>query len=292
MFVIKTFLKYLRVSRPGLWFATIGMYLIPFSLYSRFWDNHLFWIGLFFVTFPLNFLVYGLNDFTNGKANSLNPRKGNFLFGAKLTKEEQKNLPWRICIVDIPILAYFFYAGGTDLFILVLFMFVVNILYNYKPFRLKDRPPLDILMQVGYVFVVLLSILLNDTPMLPWQTFIVLAIMAFAAHLAGEIMDIESDSLAKKKSTAILLGRKRAKYLLAALLLFEAFVLVVWFGDWVLGLLMATAFLWLLLDVFVFFKVKPYTPKQVRLFGISINILAYGTIFWVLYSESLLYPNF
>lgn len=285
-------LKSLKISRPGLWFPTIWIYLVPFQLASNFWEKPLFWVGLFFVTFPLNFLVYGLNDFTDGKADSLNPRKGNYLFGAKLSKEELTNVPWHICCVMVPFLAYFAYVGGVELFILLLFMIVINIIYNYKPFRLKERPPFEILIQVGYVFTALFSIQLNNLEMLPWQTMLYLTLFAFQAHIAGEIMDIEPDKLVGKKTTAVLIGRKKAKFLMLFLLLFEAYILKFWFDDWVLSGFLAVFSLWLILDIFVFFKEKPYSVKQMKIFGIAINISAILSMIWVLYSGNLLHPNF
>ncbi|MBT0606870.1 UbiA family prenyltransferase [Aequorivita echinoideorum] len=259
---------------------------------THFWEKPLFWIGLFFVTFPLNFLVYGLNDFTDGKADSLNPRKGNYLFGARLSKKELANVPWQISIVMIPFLAYFSYVGGVELFILLLFMVVINIIYNYKPFRLKERPPFEILIQVGYVFTALFSILLNDLEMISWQTFLYLTLFAFQAHIAGEIMDIEPDKLVGKKTTAVFIGRKKSKFLMLFLLLFEAYILKFWFNDWVLSSFLAAFALWLVLDVFIFFKNKPYTLKQMKIFGFAINISALISMAWVLYSGNLLHPNF
>ncbi len=285
-------LKSLKISRPGLWFPTIWIYLVPFQLASNFWEKPLFWVGLFFVTFPLNFLVYGLNDFTDGKADSLNPRKGNYLFGAKLSKEELTNVPWHICCVMVPFLVYFAYVGGVELFILLLFMIVINIIYNYKPFRLKERPPFEILIQVGYVFTALFSIQLNNLEMLPWQTMLYLTLFAFQAHIAGEIMDIEPDKLVGKKTTAVLIGRKNAKFLMLFLLLFEAYILKFWFDDWVLSGFLVAFSLWLILDIFVFFKEKPYSVKQMKIFGIAINISAILSMIWVLYSGNLLHPNF
>ncbi|WP_165586709.1 UbiA family prenyltransferase [Aequorivita vladivostokensis] len=285
-------LKSLKISRPGLWFPTIWIYLVPFQLASNFWEKPLFWVGLFFVTFPLNFLVYGLNDFTDGKADSLNPRKGNYLFGAKLSKEELTNVPWHICCVMVPFLAYFAYVGGVELFILLLFMIVINIIYNYKPFRLKERPPFEILIQVGYVFTALFSIQLNNLEMLPWQTMLYLTLFAFQAHIAGEIMDIEPDKLVGKKTTAVLIGRKNAKFLMLFLLLFEAYILKFWFDDWVLSGFLAVFSLWLILDIFVFFKDRPYSVTQMKIFGIAINVSAILSMIWVLYSGNLLHPNF
>lgn len=265
---------------------------MPFNLASNFWEKPLFWVGLFFVTFPLNFLVYGLNDFNDGKADSLNPRKGNYLFGAKLSKEELIDVPWHISYVMIPFLAIFSYFGGFELFVLLLFMVVVNILYNYKPFRIKERPPFEILIQVGYVFTALFSISLNNLEILPWQTLFYLTLFAFQAHIAGEIMDIEPDRLAGKKTTAVLIGRKKAKFLMLFLLLFEAYILKFWFDDWVLSSFLIVFALWLVLDIFIFFKDKPYTLIQMKIFGIAINVSAILSMIWVLYSGNLLHPNF
>lgn len=285
-------IRCLKISRPGLWFPTLWIYMVPFDLSSNFWQQPLFWLGLLFVTFPLNFLVYGLNDFTDGKADSLNPRKGNYLFGAKLSKKQLEPVFWQIAAVIIPFVALFSYLKGREMFLLLLFMIVVNILYNFKPFRLKERPPFEIFMQIGYVFTALFSILLNDLQMLPWQTLLYLSLFAFQAHIAGEIMDIEPDKLVGKKTTAVLIGREKAKFLMLFLLLIEAYILKFWFDDWILSGFLVAFSLWLILDIFVFFKDRPYTVKQMKIFGIAINLAAILSMAWVLYSGNLLHPNF
>ncbi len=128
--------------------------------------------------------------------------------------------------------------------------------------------------------------------MIPWQTLLYLSLFAFQAHIAGEIMDIEPDILAEKKTTAVLIGRKKAKFLMLFLLLFEAYILKFWFNDWVLSSFLAAFAIWLILDIFIFFKNKPYTLKQMKIFGIAINISAVLSMIWVLYSGNLLRPNF
>ncbi|MEP3209050.1 MAG: hypothetical protein ABJN95_07665 [Maribacter sp.] len=73
----------LKISRPGLWFPTVWIYLVPFGNQDNFWKSWMFWLGLFFVTFPLNYLVYGLNDYNDAEADAVNPRKGNFYLARK-----------------------------------------------------------------------------------------------------------------------------------------------------------------------------------------------------------------
>lgn len=282
----------LKISRPGLWFPTIWIYLVPFSVDSNFWEQPLFWIGLFFVTFPLNYLVYGLNDYNDHKADAFNDRKGNFLFGAKSSKAQLSLIPQKITLILLPFIVYFTFVSGFKMFLLLIFMILVNILYNFKPFRLKERPPFEIFIQVGYVATAFFSIVLNDLTFLPWQTIVYLCLFAFQAHVAGEIMDIEPDILTNKRTTATLIGRKKTKFLMLFLLIVETCILYFWFKDVVLASFLGVFSFWLILDIFLFFKDKPYSLVQMKIFGYAINISAILSMTWVLYSGKLLTPVF
>ncbi len=285
-------LQDLKISRPGLWFPTVWIYLVPFSLQDTFYLQPLFWVGLFFVTFPLNYLVYGLNDYNDLEADEVNERKGNYLFGAKASRKQLDTLPWKITLVMFPFMIYFTWIAGWKMLLLLVFMVVINLFYNFKPFRFKERPPFEIFIQVGYVFTVFFSLVLNDLPMISWQTLIYLSLFAFQAHIAGEIMDIEPDLLANKKTTATLIGRKNTKFLMLAILVTETFLLLYWFQDYVLSAFLAVFSVWLVLDIWIFFKDKPYTVPQMKFFGICMNIVALLSMAWVLYSGTLLAPKF
>jgi len=278
----------LKISRPGLWFPTIWIYLVPFSNQDQFWNTIPFWLGLFYVTFPLNYLVYGLNDYNDVSADAVNERKGNFLFGAKASKEELKSVLLKITVITIPFVVLFTVLSGLKMFLLLLAMILVNIIYNFRPFRIKERPPFEILIQVGYVLTAFFATTLNDLPDLPWQTVVYLSLFAFQAHIAGEIMDIEPDIKAGKRTTATLIKRKNAKLLMLFLLLSETFLLYFWFNDIVLAGFLLVFSLWLILDIFVLFKNKPYTLPQMKLFGLAINISAILSMIWVLYSGKLM----
>ncbi|MEZ4779792.1 MAG: UbiA family prenyltransferase [Flavobacteriaceae bacterium] len=285
-------LKDLKISRPGLWFPTIWIYLVPLGFLDNFWKEPLFWIGLFFVTFPLNYLVYGLNDYNDVASDAVNERKGNYLFGAKYTQEQLKYLPVKVTFIILPFILYFSFVSGWKMLLLLLFMVVINIIYNFKPFRFKERPPFEIFIQTGYVFVAFFSVVLNNLPSLPWQTIWYLSFFAFQAHIAGEIMDIEPDLLSKKRTTAALLGRKKSKILMLFLVFVEIYVLFFWFEDYILGGFLTIFSVWLLLDTFWLFKDKPYSVFQMKLFGIAMNLSAILSMIWVLYSGKLLHPTF
>jgi 4-hydroxybenzoate polyprenyltransferase len=282
----------LKISRPGLWFPTIWIYLIPFNLSDEFWLDPIFWLGLFFVTFPLNYLVYGLNDYNDVKADSVNTRKGNFLFGAKASKEVLRNLPKKIFIVLLPFIIGFTYLSGYKILLLLGLIILVNIVYNFSPFRIKERPPFEILIQVGYILTAYISIFLNNLSMLPWQTLVYLSLFAFQAHIAGEIMDIDPDRLAGKRTTATLIGRKNTKFIMLLLLIVESYLLFMWFQDYILSGFLGMFALWFLIDIFIVFKDRPYSLDQMKFFGIAINLSALLSMLWVLYSGKLINPVF
>lgn len=263
---------------------------MPFSLSQQFWQETNFWIGLLFVCFPLNYLVYGLNDYNDVKADAVNARKGNYLFGAKASQQQLKQVPIKTLVLLLPFVVYFSLQAGFKMFLLLLVMVLVNILYNFKPFRIKERPPFEILIQTGYVLTAVFSVWLNRLEMLPWQTLVYLSLFAFQAHIAGEVMDIEPDRLAQKHTTATFLGRKRTKILMLLLLTSETVLLAYWFKDYVLAGFLGLFSLWLVLDVWVFFKEKPYTLSQMKFFGYAINLSAILSMIWILYSGKLLQP--
>ena len=105
-------------------------------------------------------------------------------------------------------------------------------------------------------------------------------------------MDIEPDMKANKRTTATVIGRKKTKYLMLFLLLLEVYVLIFWFRDYVLAGFLAVFSIWLILDVFILFKEKPYSVSQMKLFGIAMNVSALLSMIWVLFSGKLLHPIF
>ena len=278
----------LKISRPGLWFPTIWIYLVPFGNQIYFWKSWIFWLGLFFVTFPLNYLVYGLNDYNDETTDALNERKGNFLFGAKAPRKHLDGLLLKITLIILPFTIVFTYLSGFRMFLLLLFMVLVNIIYNFKPFRVKERPPFEILIQVGYVTTAFFATELNGLQILPWQTLTYLSLFAFQAHIGGEIMDIEPDLQAGKRTTATLLHRKKSKFLMLILLLIESYLVWYWFKDIVLALFLFIFSIWMALDVFIFFKEKAYSLNQMKFFGYAVNLSAILSMMWGLYAGKLL----
>lgn len=279
---------WLKSSRPGLWFATLWLYLLPTSQMSEIWSSTPFWIGLIYVTFPLNLLVYGWNDIVDTQADKFNPRKDSFLFGAKGSTAQLKTLPTAILVSQLAFLPLIFYFTGIKFLPLFIGFLVINGLYNLPEKGLRSRPPLELLCQIGYLLVVPISILLNQTDPLPYWSYLYLILFAFQSHLIGEVMDIEPDEKAGKTTTAVLLGMKKTKLLIISLVALEVLLLIAVFKDYFFTGILAVGLLWLLIDLLFIFKTKTYSLTEMKLFGYMSNLVAAISMGYVWWSGCLL----
>ena len=287
MKIIQQLLFWLKVSRPGLWFATIWLYLLPTSQMDIV-SNPSFWFGLFYVTFPLNFLVYGWNDIVDQETDAVNPRKDTFWFGARGSEAELKQLPKVIAVVQLIFMVPLVYLEGFPMLILFAGLVLINWLYNLKKNGLRSRPPLELLCQIGYLLVAPFSILVNDTANLPTLTFVYLFLFAVQSHLIGEVMDIEPDRKSGRRTTATILGMKKTKLLIIGIVCAEVFILFYFYREYIFGGILAIGLLWLLIDLFIIYKTKTYSLSQMKLFGLMSNVVAIFSMSYVWYTACLL----
>ncbi len=285
--MLKQLLFYLKVSRPGLWFATGWLYLLPTSQVSDIIYSPLFWYGLFYTSFPLNFLVYGWNDIVDYETDILNPRKNSFWFGAQASKSELSKLWKPILIVQVITTAPLFYFGGLKMVFIFAGFFLINWLYNLPQNGLRSKPPWELLCQVGYLLIVPLSVILNETEALPWQTYLYLFLFSMQSHLMGEVMDFIPDRAAGRETTTTKLGLRRSKLLIILIMVGEIIILFQTFKEYIFGGVLALGLLWLILDLFVIYRTRPYTVFQMKLFAFASNLIALVTIAYVWYSGCL-----
>lgn len=286
--MLQTFRFLLKSSRPGLWFATIWIYILPTSQMSNVWSEPAFWFGLFYVTFPLNLMVYAWNDIVDFEADKANPRKDTYLFGAKGTKAQIDGLWKWIVLVQVLCTIPLYYFMGNYFLLLLLAFVVINGLYNLPGKGLRSIPPLELICQIGYLIILLLSIGLNQTAQLPWQSYLYLTFFAWQSHLIGEVMDIVPDRLVGKATTATVIGAFKTKLLIITLIAIEVGMLYFVFGDPFFAGLLALGLVWLLLDLFVIYGTKEYTLNQLKLFGYASNAMGLVSMSYVWYSGCLL----
>lgn len=208
-------------------------YLMPLG-HADFLHTGKLWLGLFFVLFPLSFLLYGVNDLVDAETDALNPRKGTFMFGSRGAREQLSALKWQIAVVQLPFaVSFYFFVGPRILWWYALLLLAVG-LYNAPGIAWKGRPPFDVLIQASYLLVFVLSSWLNGVAQLPWQTFLFGALFAMHSHIFGEVMDVEPDRLSGRRTTATLIGRVRAKFLIATFLCIETALVWIYFRDWLI----------------------------------------------------------
>ena len=268
-----------QVSRPGLWSTTALFYLLPLGR-ADFRHSGRLWLGLVFVLFPLGLLLYGVNDLADAEADRLNPRKGTYMFGSRGAREQLAALKWQIVVAQLPFLAAFFLLVGPRILGWYGMLLLAVGIYNAPRFGWKGNPPFDVLIQASYLLVFVLSSWLNNAPQLPWQTFLFAALFAMHSHVFGEVMDIEPDHLSARKTTATVIGRVRAKFLIVALLGVETLLVRLYFHDGIVAGFLALGAVWFVLDATLLWKEHKYRPKEMRLFLWGWNIAALLGILW------------
>lgn len=270
----------IKASRPGFWLTSAWFYLLPLGQEIHF-HSFSFWLGLFYVGFPLGMLIYAANDLTDTKTDALNPRKDSWLFGARPTFLQIAEIPQRIFLVQAPFVALFTFLLGPRALLWFTAALVASLAYNLRG-GAKDRPWIDMLAQVGYLLVFVLSSWLGGAPFTPWQVWIFGALFAMHSHLFGQIMDVGPDARAGRRTTAVCIGVRRAKMLISALLCVEALLaLSITAKPWMASILAVSA-LWFVLDNFVIWKGKPYATWQAALFFVVWNLFLISEIAWSL----------
>jgi 4-hydroxybenzoate polyprenyltransferase len=281
---------WLRTSRPGLWFSTVWLYLLPLGGMSVA-DSWRFWLGLALVTFPLNFLFYGLNDLVDRETDRANPRKGGGLWGARGSEEQLRSLPPALCVVAAGFALAILSATGPALGWALGGLALVLLAYDHPTRGLRGRPPWELVGPAGYLLVVPISTGLVGAPALPWPTWIYLALFGVQSQLVGELFDIEPDRRARRRTTATVLGVAATKRLLVAVVALEAGLLLGPFREPWLGALFAGALAWLVFDLRRPGSDRPWSPAAMRGFGLVVNVVALVTMVYVWRSRCLLEPG-
>src|SRR5205814_2936758 len=97
---------------------------------------------------------------------------------------------------------------------------------------------------------------------------------AMHSHLFGQIMDLDPDRRAGRRTLAGVLGAGPAKWLLVALLAAEAALIWMWAGDPWLAAFLAASAVWFTLDVTLLWRDRPYSPGEMRLSFLGWNAVA------------------
>lgn len=275
----------LKVSRPGLWFQTVWLYLLPHPD----WQTLAFWVGLAYVTWPVNLLTYGWNDIVDREIDAENPRKDSWLFGARGTAAQLRALPPWIVGAQLVSAVALVLVGGWWVLAPLAVVVVANATYNAPRRGLRSRPPFDLLNPLAYLVVVWLALVLNGSTHpggLSGWAWLYLVLFCVHAQLMGEIMDYHPDVASGRATTCTRIGIIPSKLLVCALVGGEAALLGLVFADWVLGGALLAGVAWLLFDLWRWGDQR-YTRGEMTLAGVGMNGLGLLSMAWVWWAQTL-----
>lgn len=277
---------HLKTSRPGLWFPTVWLYVIP-TAGMAVWADPVFWVGLLYFTFPFNYFIYSWNDWADMEIDALNPRKNTYLFGAVAVEGLKNQVIWVNAAVQLPFWLFFTWHTGYYIIWWLATLFFLNYVYNAKRVKISGKPPWELFVSLGYLLALVMSVKLNKVVAVPPFTYLYLILFAIQSHLIGEIMDIAPDRAGQRRTSATVLGYKYAKLLLALIVGVEAYLLLQQFNELLLGGFLVLYALYMTLDAFFIYKSNPYPLHLIKLFGICANIAALVTMVWLWFTGSL-----
>jgi 4-hydroxybenzoate polyprenyltransferase len=266
-------LQIMKVARPGFWPTHLWFYLLPLAGQDLL-GSYQFWIGAVYVCFPLGLLLYGWNDLGDAATDRLNPRKDSWLFGGRPDRKLRARLPWIITAVQIPFTITFVAIGGTSLLVWFAAVMLANATYNNIGW--KRLPGLDLANQVGYLLIFVLASLLCGVDQLSAPVMVFSALFAMQSHLFGQLMDIEQDRSAGRRSTAVVLGFRRAKGLLSLLMWIEAGIAAVYFHGSVVALFMTCGAMFFLVDAII--GPPRYSLTFTKAFFVIWNVIVIATL--------------
>jgi 4-hydroxybenzoate polyprenyltransferase len=224
----------LRVSRPYFWLVTLWLYLLPTGRSAEVFRSGAFWLGLAYCTYPLNLLCYWMNDYSDVSVDEHNPRKGGALMGIKEDRSRLRDLARWTATVQLPFVLAFVWLWGPIAVPWFLSVVAVNWAYNFGPRLSSNHAPLDLFCPCGYLLVVHLSCALTDLPLPRPAVWLHAIFLVVRTQLWLQTFDIDTDARAGRKTTAVLLGLRRAQTLLGAVLSAEAAFVLAYFTDWAL----------------------------------------------------------
>lgn len=277
--LLRQTLETIKVARPGFWPTQLWFFVLPLGQLYMF-DKPSFWVGCTYVCFPLGLLLYGWNDLNDYETDARNPRKGSWLFGGRPDAQLRRVLPWIIAAVQLPFAVVFWlWMGPVHTVAFFGLVVLANALYNARRFGTKHWPVVDLLNQVGYLIIFLLSSWLCNVEQLHWPALVFSGLFAMQSHLFGQIMDMDADIEAGRKTTAIVIGTIPAKLLLAAMMIAETTIAARHFRGWAAAAFTGCGAAFFVADAIA--GPKRYPLWFVKMFFIGWNVVVLATMHFV-----------
>lgn len=200
---LRFLLTMVQVSRPGLYHVTAFLYVMPAAVDLSALLSRSAILGLLFVVFPVNLVVYSMNDYKDVDIDSKNPRKGGFM-GAQAS-EDDLWLCIAVGIVSCLLVAPFLTGDFAWTTMWNIAGIGVNWLYNFGP-RLSRVPLLDMWPPLGYLLIIPFASKAMSLPFLNANAYAYFVLMTLRTQLWFQRLDIEADAIVGKRTTAVFVG--------------------------------------------------------------------------------------
>lgn len=221
-------LDIIKISRPVFWFIFplifyFGVKIAGGSL------NSVCLLMMFWLSFPICFYGYGINDIYDYKSDRINPRKK---LEYMLKKKDIKFVKTLSSIIAIFFIFSVALTMNFTLLLLSIFFVILGYFYSAPPLRLKERPPLDSISNGLIYFLLPFSMgfsIYRSLFSLPTKVFWITGCVT-ATHALTTIVDVEFDRKAKQKTFSIRFGARNAAifafFMFTLTLIFNTFSLI------------------------------------------------------------------
>ncbi len=224
-----SFLYWIKISRPRFWLYLAGTYLVGVSIAARSVEElYRLDIWLYFLLFlvPANFLLYGVNDYYDIETDALNAKKSKK--EVRVEKESQRKIiRFMLFIVIFLFLGVVLFQENQHLQITLLSFIFLSLFYSAPPIRFKARPFFDSMSNILYILPGVFGYMYLSGLDPSFIDILMFGLWASAMHLFSAIPDIEPDTRADVRTSAVLLGREYA--LMVCSFLWLLFVALVWY---------------------------------------------------------------
>lgn len=224
------FLVLLKTSRPLIWIGLPLVFCMGLAYGQKgltdpsFKFTPLLILQMCMLSFPMCLFIFGLNDIYDYISDQMNPRKKGFE-GIRLDTRYHKTVKKSALIVGIVFLCVSVTTKNLINIYFCVTILCLSYVYSAPPWRLKIRPPLDVIsggilgffapFALGYSFV-------DDATAIPLQAyFFTCCVMGF--HAFSTIMDYDVDKRSGDRTFAVAYGKRAAALFPAAIFLFSLF---------------------------------------------------------------------
>lgn len=218
----------IAASRPRFWLYLLGPALVGIAVSDQplmhATDIRILFLILIW-TLPANLFLYGVNDLMDGDTDEFNEKKEGY--EQRVSASVRTRLFVAVCLCGAITLCAVFLTGSFVSRLAIILFVILGFTYSAPPTRWKARFGLDSLSNVLYIMPGIALAAACGQSIMP------LAVLgawswASAMHLFSAIPDIQADTQAKLRTTAVVLGAPRS-LLLCAVLWAISVINVFWF---------------------------------------------------------------